>query len=530
MVTQKVREVSTEDAVFSLLGRSSPLFAELENDPEKQEKTILDSLGRLIPRTKHEQIFEINVNGVCARVVFEDFEIIRRQKLELKLSLAQTDRLRDFTKQGIDLFHPSVEDGVKKHFQKFRLDTIERKLLAEKEGIDPLYWAKKLDRPHLWNELELDELGCPKARRDQLVKFGFLEKQVKWYVNEEKRTVEKVNFYTLSRHGLTCGVNYLVDQGTPRAEIACLLNVKGRHGKVELRPKDYEIALRLNRKMEVPPSMEKRLQFLRDQGLKPESSQFQIALETHFPYGRAIPKIERQLWAQKEGIDLSVLQEINLHKQVTQQDLEVLGYKAEMLSKMEKKGLIRSQVLDIEVEPGSFRKLTYFTLKCEGKWAGVEFVVDKGIPQKEIQRWPQKRLNLLKHDLYVPRATQLVKSELESTGYKILSIKNESMQYRDVMSRLSEQEKAKLIAQHGNLRKAFQEMTFADVQFEVEDAKGQKLTVDVEYGIYASGRMEKKAKALKGNLVFVVGSKKAVAGYQKKIGARYGLSYRTINI
>jgi hypothetical protein len=250
----------------------------------------------------------------------------------------------------------------------------------------------------------------------------------------------------------------------------------------------------------------------------------------HPVWTRTVQKIERQVWLEKQGIDPEILVELNRYKQVLREDLASMGFRQEHLDALVSRGAIRRESMVIAPHGNDPRSVEFYSLRASGQWAGVEFLVDSGMKRSDIQKWPQARLDLLKHDLYVPRAARAVVLELESKGYRVVRVQNESQQYRDVMSRLSPAQKSALVAQHGNLRRAFQSQTFADVRLTVVDHNQQTLEVDVEYGQYQNSRMSKKVAGFTGNMVYVVGSRVAIARYQKSFGRGCRAHFRTITV
>jgi hypothetical protein len=524
-------QVTEEDIAHSLLGTDKAgIFQAIEAGIEQEKdpsRKVLSGHARSAPR---EWTIEAEGSQGKATLGAEDCEVGLRAAWGLPLSVAQTTVLRERRGQGIDLASPSILQRFREEGRKAAVARIERGVVAEASGFSP-HVALALNERAIWSDAELQAKGLTAPQLAEWVKRGFLEKHTQWTVDEQARSVKAAYSYSLGRHGAFAGASFVQDQGVPREAIRAHLFVKVRRGAtVELRVKDFEIAQRLAQGSPIPDSQKARLQYLRDQGIKVESPAFRTRIAMHPVWTRTVQKIERQVWLEKQGIDPEILVELNRYKQVLREDLASMGFRQEHLDALVSRGAIRRESMVIAPHGNDPRSVEFYSLRASGQWAGVEFLVDSGMKRSDIQKWPQARLDLLKHDLYVPRAARAVVLELESKGYRVVRVQNESQQYRDVMSRLSPAQKSALVAQHGNLRRAFQSQTFADVRLTVVDHNQQTLEVDVEYGQYQNSRMSKKVAGFTGNMVYVVGSRVAIARYQKSFGRGCRAHFRTITV
>lgn len=540
MSKQKFKQVSEQEALESLFGRERPpelLQGWQQNkeptDPRRRLAQTPEQLARLSQKSSRHAGWKVSVQGTKGEVAVgaQDFCVGLRVAHGLPLEASQKSRFEKRLQQGVRLDSPEVLAALRTRGKRTEMGRIERQVVGEKVGFD-FQTASFINDRTVWSEQELLDAGLTLPQLSKWTQAGFLERHTQWSVDEETREIEATHRYSLGRHGVVSGVGILQDGGLSRERCRALLFVKGKASAkpVEVRARDCEIAQRLFLGLPLPAAYEKRLAFLREQGIKPESAAFRTAIELHPVFGRTTAKIERTLWLEKTGVNPAILTELNRYKQIPTGDLMAMGFQKTDLEILEKRGVIRRTTAIIAPHKTDPRPVEYVTLRASGKWAGVEFLIDQGMKHSDIQKWSQKRQDLLKHDLYVPRAAWAVSRELEEQGYRIVSIKNESQQYRDVMSRMSAADKQALMDRDGNLRAAFANQAFADVRITAVDAQGQTLEIDVEYGVYRCKRMEKKVASFRGDRVYVVGSSRTIDRYTKEFGNRCRASFRSIEL
>lgn len=261
--------------------------------------------------------------------------------------------------------------------------------------------------------------------------------------------------------------------------------------EVKNKLEDYELFLRVNLKEPLGYTESQRLEMLRENGIHPE-------LETRFIHDEpnswnmklARKKSFNDLFLKRYSVNTEALEFVNKFKQVTHQQLIKMGLTDAEIERYVR-GIINDKIpfggklLNVHSLATPAGGITYYSIQHHGLVSGRSLLEQK-ITKELIASKPQQRTDLLFHDLKVVDCVLEMKNELESKGYKIKEIKNESSQYSDSKSGIKNE-----------WRKGGP--SFMDAVLIVEEPQNLALgisggtkTIAVEYGNYTNDRMISK--------------------------------------
>ena len=162
--------------------------------------------------------------------------------------------------------------------------------------------------------------------------------------------------------------------------------------------------------------------------------------------------------------------------------------------------------------------IIYYSIQHSGYVSG-RTILEKDLQKSEIASSPQGRQDLLFHDLKVVDCVLDAKERLESKGYKIVSVKNESSQFSRERLGIVNTERNEL-------------PHFMDAVLEVEGpnhAPGSKTEViAVEYGNYTNDRMKSKLENSNFDSALVYSNATTMNKYIKSIEVSENVQFFTI--
>lgn len=283
---------------------------------------------------------------------------------------------------------------------------------------------------------------------------------------------------------------------------------------------DYNVFFKLLREEDLTGPEKRRLDILRMNG---------IHIEKDYSFLKEEPKSFRLKKARNDSliksfirerkIDISVIDEVNTFKQVSEDYLLKRGLNRDQLTKLSSETTfmgvdVNGKILNKHILATPNGPLPYYSIAHSGIVSGRS-ILEQFRDKDEIAKSPQRRQDLLFHDLKVADCVFLVKCELESKGYKVNKILNESLQYSETKAGKLNHERSSGPA-------------FMDAQLIIEVPEsdpsyvpGGKNTkvVAVEYGNYSNERMVSKIQNSVFDEAFVFSNKTHTVKYSKVINS-----------
>jgi len=283
---------------------------------------------------------------------------------------------------------------------------------------------------------------------------------------------------------------------------------------------DYNIYFKLKDGKDLTVPELKRLDLLRINGIHIEKNYDFLKEEpASFRLKKARNDSLIRSFIAEKNINIEILDEVNTFKQVTEDYLLKRGLTKSDLDKYSQGG----KFLGVEVNGKLLNKhylgtptgpITYYSIAHSGIISGRS-ILEQFREKNEISKSPQKRQDLLFHDLKAADCVLVVKNELEGQGFIVKKILNESAQY-------SENKAGKL----NNER--LSGPAFMDAQIIIEIPEGHESytpggkntkTIAVEYGNYSNERMVSKVENSVFDEAFVFSNKTHTMKYSKVISS-----------
>jgi len=283
---------------------------------------------------------------------------------------------------------------------------------------------------------------------------------------------------------------------------------------------DYNIFFKLKDGNELTAPELKRLDLLRMNGIHIEKNYDFLKEEpASFRLKKARNDSLIRSFIAEKNINIEILDEVNTFKQVSEDYLLKRGLTKSDLDKYSQGG----KFLGVEVNGKLLNKhylgtpagpITYYSIAHSGIISGRS-ILEQFREKNEISKSPQKRQDLLFHDLKAADCVLVVKNELEGQGLIVKKILNESAQY-------SENKMGKL----NNER--LSGPAFMDAQIIIEIPEGHEnytpggkntKTIAVEYGNYSNERMVSKVENSIFDEAFVFSNKTHTMKYSKVISS-----------
>lgn len=299
-------------------------------------------------------------------------------------------------------------------------------------------------------------------------------------------------------------------------------------GNEKLKMSDYNLIFKAYSKKELNNFEENRLQFLRQNGIHPESqSMVEHLRET--PGSWKLKSLFKQrhvgIFLENYEVDPFVFEFTNCFKQVTEKQLGKLGLEPKKLN-MLTMGLPEDDLLlggsrmfvrDWFKTPRG--NVVHYSLQHEGLLSG-RAVVEQRILKKDVTKKPQGRLDLLHHDLKVVDCVLEVINEYAEKGYEVVGIENEATQ-------MSREKFEKSNEARGNVCFMDARIKFA-LKSEIEQGNAKVLEVAVEYGNYELNRMQSKISNTKFDSAYVYSKDTYCNKYEKGITTNGDVKFRSI--
>ena len=454
-------------------------------------------------------------------------------------------------------FHLAIKDQilVVKALREDELRLGEKERLAELRcfhrlediGLDiptnaELFFLEKISgrRYHLtaFKKVAKDDFQISPERVDQLQKAGFFE---------SRETVCRINWRDPLPDERTWLATRKVLQAHEADKVLGDLGIKRPHPSLDrilkqeivaatFKPKvgDYEIYFKVLREDSLTQFEQRRVSHLRRSGIHPESQDFKLWVHSIPQSYSRMQKARREAflnhYEKVYGVPYEALHWINTFKQVPHELLEKIGIKkeaiAQMISGIGSKNPNRlvfplAKKHSINTEHG---RIDYYSLTHEGIISGRKFL-ERKLPKSEIFHAPQRRQDLLYHDLQVGLCVFEVKKELEARGKKVVAIKNESKQFADSTTGKQNHDRTNI-------------PSFMDAVMIIEDITEQDATgsqgskgsssraIAVEYGNYTVGRMQEKIDKSSFDEAYIFAQPEYIQQYKQQIVTQKTIHYR----
>lgn len=222
-------------------------------------------------------------------------------------------------------------------------------------------------------------------------------------------------------------------------------------------------------------------------------------------------------FAKNNMINIGSLEYINTFKQVTKNQLIKAGLSEEEIHQYVtgiRDGETLGKVLTERVLPSKNGEIRYYSLNI-GKHIDGKSILKLKLSDKDISTHPQRRQDLLFHDLKVVDAVQDAVERLKERGFEIMEVKNESSQFSSDRKGIQNDERLNL-------------PTIMDAVIVARDPNGEVRTFGVEYGNYSIDRMRKKLDGANFDEGFVYSNGTYKNRYTKAFGDRSNVSFYNI--
>ena len=283
---------------------------------------------------------------------------------------------------------------------------------------------------------------------------------------------------------------------------------------------DYNIYFKLAKGQGLTVPEAKRLDLLRINGIHIEKNNDFLKEEPRsFRLKKARNDSLIRSFISEKNINIEIIDEVNTFKQVSEDYLIKRGLSKSDLDKYSK----GSSFMGIEVNGQIFNRhylgtptgpITYYSIAHSGIISGRS-ILEQFREKDQISKSPQRRQDLLFHDLKAADCVLVIKNELESQGIIVKKILNESAQYSTTkMGKLNNERTAG--------------PAFMDAQIIIEIPEGHEnhvpggkntKTIAVEYGNYSNERMVIKIENSVFDEAFVFSNKSHTVKYSKVISS-----------
>lgn len=298
---------------------------------------------------------------------------------------------------------------------------------------------------------------------------------------------------------------------------------------ITIKTEDIPLFFKIRRSETLSKYETKRLNYLRGNGVHPESMEvtnFLLGYDKKQEWKGLLKRERVKHFLTKENIDPFVFDFVNTFRKVSRSQLNRLGLKDVAIDSYVNginsedplnNGVTLLQQKWVETEQG---RLEFFTISGGGK-VTARSILRQRLDEKKIKNIQKFRGGLVHHDLEVVTSVQKVIDLYEKEGYIVTKINSEEVLMSDSKS-----------GKDNNKRQTKETFMDAEIHFvprhlayskNLEEIK--PLVVAVEYGNYTKARMEKKLNNCNYDKAYVFSNEAHYKSYTTKIASRSNVVY-----